>query len=196
MIVDQDSNFNFRRSPSLSGCTVWIKDHLLISKEEIKKKHKLTDQATNTMINNLMLHRKKKKKRSHVQHTHTRTHTNIFKYSSVIFNYHSTRVVRTKWCHGHVPAKINLSFNSESESIPVMQLQNVSILRLQTDWCQETSLHLKSFTTFTFLLVLFFKINGYTHLYHLIHKEMHNKSTFFSFAFMFPTAGHACTTLE
>lgn len=58
-----------------------------------KRKKQLTDQATviNTLVNTLMLHREKKKKketkeRSCVQHTHTRTHTNIFKYSSVIFN--------------------------------------------------------------------------------------------------------------
>ena len=57
----------------------------------------LTDQATviNTVINTLMLHKEeKKKKRPHVQQSHTRTHTNIFKYSSVIFNYHSLREVR------------------------------------------------------------------------------------------------------
>lgn len=46
------------------------------------------DQATvvNTMVNTLMLHRRKRKEKSRVQHTNTHTHTDIFKFTSDIFN--------------------------------------------------------------------------------------------------------------
>lgn len=80
----------------------------LLAKSSYKNKAKpLTDQATviNTMINTLMLHRKKKTnktKTDHVSSIHTHIHTNIFKYSSVIFNYRSPREVRQK-CNENVP---------------------------------------------------------------------------------------------
>lgn len=64
---------NFRDSVTSAGfdkyciwATVWIKDHFLISREQLEKqkRKRMTDQATvNTMVNTLMLHRKKKEKK-------------------------------------------------------------------------------------------------------------------------------------
>lgn len=74
IIPDQDSDSNFIQILCM-WVTVWIKNHLIIDKEQLQKQKK-TDQATvtNTMVNTLMLHRRKEKKITCPAYTHTHTH--------------------------------------------------------------------------------------------------------------------------
>lgn len=100
---------------------------LIISEEQLEKQKKLTDQATviKTMVNTLMLHRKKRKIMCPAY-----THTHAHKYFQIL------------WCHFQLiihprvvrevmkmpPTSMNLSVSFESNSIHVMKLLK------NTDW--------------------------------------------------------------
>lgn len=67
------------------GVTAQIKNHVYRQKTatEKKRRRKWTDQATVTQWNTFMLHRTKNKNKNHLSSIHT--HTNIFKYSHLVF---------------------------------------------------------------------------------------------------------------